>query len=40
MAASEEIAWQFHEGVGSYFARQIRVLARHYQLFEQLPEER
>jgi hypothetical protein len=40
MATSEEIAWQFHEGVGSYFTRQIRVLAHHYQLFEQLPEER
>jgi hypothetical protein len=40
MAASEEIARQFHEGVGGHFARQICVLARHYQLFEQLPEER
>jgi hypothetical protein len=40
MAASEEIARQFHDGTGSYFARQIRVLARHYQLFEQLPEEK
>jgi len=27
MAVSEEIARQFHEGTGSYFARQIRVLA-------------
>jgi hypothetical protein len=40
IAASEEIARQFHEGTGRYFARQIRVLARHYQLFEQLPEEK
>jgi hypothetical protein len=40
MATSKEIAWQFHEGVGGHFAHQIRVLARHYQLFEQLPEER
>jgi hypothetical protein len=40
MATSKEIAWQFHEGVGSHFACQIRVLAHHYQLFEQLPEER
>jgi hypothetical protein len=40
MAVSEEIARQFHEGVGGHFARQIHVLTRHYQLFEQLPEER
>ena len=40
IAASEEIARQFHEGTGHHFARQIRALARHYQLFEQLPEER
>ena len=40
MAVSEEIAQQFHEGVGGHFARQIHVLARHYQLFKQLPEER
>jgi hypothetical protein len=40
MAASKEIMRQFHEGVGGYFARQICILARHYQLFEQLPEER
>jgi hypothetical protein len=40
IAASEEIARQFHEGTGRHFARQIRVLARHYQLFEQLPEEK
>ena len=40
MAVSEEIARQFHEGMGGHFARQIRILACHYQLFEQLPEER
>jgi hypothetical protein len=39
MAMSEEITRQFHEGVGGYFTRQIRILAHHYQLFEQLPEE-
>jgi len=40
MAASENIARQWKEGKGVYFARQIRVLARHYQLFEQLPAEK
>ena len=40
MAMSKEIVWQFHEGVGGYFAHQILILAHHYQLFEQLPEER
>jgi len=39
IAVSEEIAWQWHEGMGRHFARQIRFLARHYQLFEQLPDE-
>jgi len=37
---SEEIAQQFHEGMGHHFAHQIRALAQHYQLFEQLPEEK
>jgi hypothetical protein len=40
IAASEEIAQSWHEGTGSHFTHQIRVLARHYQLFEQLPEEK
>src|SRR5882757_1767670 len=40
MAASEEIARQWHDGVGIYFARWVRALARHYQLFEQLPPQR
>jgi hypothetical protein len=40
IAASEEITRQFHKGTGHHFARQIRALAQHYQLFEQLPEEK
>ena len=40
IAASEQIALQFHEGAGIHFARRIRFLARHYQLFEQLPKEK
>jgi hypothetical protein len=40
IAASKEIARVWQDGVGAYFARQIRFLARHYQLFEQLPEEK
>jgi hypothetical protein len=41
--ASKEIARQFHqklEGSSDHFARRIRSLARHYQIFEQLPRER
>ena len=41
--ASKEIARQFHqklEGSSGHFARRIRSLARHYQIFEQLPRER
>jgi hypothetical protein len=37
IAASQEIARQWHKGEGTHFARQVRILARHYQLFEQLP---
>jgi hypothetical protein len=37
MAASKEIARQWHEGEGTHFARRVQILARHYQLFEQLP---
>jgi hypothetical protein len=37
ITASREIARQWHEGEGTHFARQVRILARHYQLFEQLP---
>jgi hypothetical protein len=38
--ASNEIARQWHEGEGVYFARQVRALVRHYQIFAQLPIER
>lgn len=37
--ASEEIAHQWHEGEGKWFARRVRALARHYEVFEQLPIE-
>ncbi len=38
--ASLEIAKQWHNGTGNWFARRVRALARHYQIFEELPEER
>lgn len=38
--ASIEIARQWHPGQGVWFARRVRALARHYQIFEQLPQER
>ena len=42
IAASLEIANQWHQGAGSgiWFARRVRALARHYQIFEQLPTEK
>jgi len=40
IAASLEIAHQWHEDKGAHFARKIRALAQHYQVFEQLPTER
>ena len=40
ISASEEIARQWHDGKGSWFARRVRSLARHYQNFEQLPKEK
>ena len=40
ISASEEIARQWHDGKGSWFARHVRLLARHYQNFEQLPKEK
>jgi hypothetical protein len=40
MAVSEVITQQWHDGTGIYFACWIQFLARHYQLFEQLPAER
>jgi hypothetical protein len=38
--ASKQIAQQWHKADGTHFARQIRKLARHYQVFEQLPREK
>ena len=38
--ASLEIARQWHDGKGTYFARSVRALARHYQVLEQLPREK
>jgi hypothetical protein len=40
IAASKQIADQWHEGVGTHFACQIWALAHHYQRFEQLPPEK
>ncbi|KAF9552179.1 hypothetical protein CPC08DRAFT_754904 [Agrocybe pediades] len=40
VVASKKIAEQWHEGSGTYFARRVSRLARHYQVFEQLPQER
>ena len=40
IAASEENARQWHNNGGLYLARRICVLARHYQIFEQLPPEK
>jgi len=42
VAASMEIArlWYNGKGTGTWFARGIRALARHYQIFEQLPKEK
>jgi hypothetical protein len=39
MEASLEVAAQWHEGDGVWFSRKIRALARHYQIFEELPIE-
>ena len=38
--ASLEIARQWHEGQGNWFARRVRALARHFQIFERLPIEK
>jgi len=38
--ASLEIARQWHEQQGNWFARRVRALARHYQIFERLPVEK
>ncbi|KAG2755653.1 hypothetical protein P692DRAFT_20844483 [Suillus brevipes Sb2] len=40
IGASLEIACQWHDGNGNWFACQVHALARHYQIFEQLPVER
>jgi len=37
--AGLQIAQQWHEGKGNWFARRVRSLARHYQLFGKLPRE-
>ncbi|KAJ3980172.1 hypothetical protein F5890DRAFT_1557948 [Lentinula detonsa] len=37
--ASRQIALQWHEKEGVHFARRVRQLIRHYQVFEQLPTE-
>jgi len=37
--AGFQIAQQWHEGKGTWFARRVRSLARHYQLFGNLPRE-
>jgi hypothetical protein len=38
--ASLEIARQWHEGQGNWFAQRVWALARHYQIFEALPIEK
>ncbi len=38
--SSIEVARQWHEGGGNWFARRVRALARHYQVFKRLPVER
>jgi hypothetical protein len=40
ITASEEIARLWKDGAGAYFTHQIRFIAQHYQLFEELPAER
>lgn len=40
ITASLEIAQQWHEGKGDWYARRVRALARHYQIFERLPIEK
>ncbi|KIO12001.1 hypothetical protein M404DRAFT_125666 [Pisolithus tinctorius Marx 270] len=38
--ASLQIAKQWRDGDATYFARRIRMLAHHYEVFEQLPQEK
>ena len=40
MQASLDITHQWHEGEGNWFARRVRALAQHYQMFEELPVEK
>ncbi|KAG1853065.1 hypothetical protein F4604DRAFT_1933334 [Suillus subluteus] len=40
IGASVEIARQWHEGSGIWFARRVRALAHHYQIFEELLREK
>ena len=40
IAESLEIAKQWHNSAGVWFARRVRALAWHYQVFEQLPIEK
>jgi len=40
MQASIEIAHQWHEGQGNWFAQCVHALAHHYQIFEKLPDEK
>jgi hypothetical protein len=39
ITASNEIAQQWHEGEGIYFAHRVHAPVCHYQVFEQLPKE-
>ncbi|KAF9516301.1 hypothetical protein BS47DRAFT_1292541 [Hydnum rufescens UP504] len=39
-SASVHLALSHHDGDGVYFARRVRALARHYQMYEQLPIDR
>ena len=39
IAASIHLAQSHHDGDGVYFARRVRALAHHYQIYEQLPIE-
>jgi len=38
--ASLEIAHQWHEGQGNWFARHVHIPSRHYHIFEKLPLEK
>ncbi|KAJ8507050.1 hypothetical protein ONZ45_g10532 [Pleurotus djamor] len=40
LAASKQVAFAWHEKEGHWFARRLRALARHYQQYERLPDEK